>query len=230
MQGIHRWLGGIYRSPVNSPSQRPVTRSFDVSLICARVNGRVNRREAVDLRRHRAPLDVIVMRGILVNAIRPGSLFINSKIFQSFVIFRWQSLILQKYGTYSLNPVHICQVAPQLSCQYVRHVAPKNSFNIYNGLSLIRRQNFTRTILTFNWTPSNKHPWNFNNNTLSFFFSKTYLKTSSAKCWSVCSRLYGLPCHTSDASVHLQNREINIFGNLGINTLRDVITRSLVGH
>ena len=44
------------------PSQRPVTRSFDVSLICARINGWVNNREAGDLRRHGVHYDVIVMR------------------------------------------------------------------------------------------------------------------------------------------------------------------------
>ena len=32
------------------------------SLICARINGRVNNSEAGDLRRHRAHCDVIVMR------------------------------------------------------------------------------------------------------------------------------------------------------------------------
>ena len=43
------------------PTQRPVTRSFDVSLIYASINGWVNNREAGDLRRHRAQYDVIVM-------------------------------------------------------------------------------------------------------------------------------------------------------------------------
>ena len=42
------------------PTQRPVTRSFDV-LICAWINGSVNNREASDLRRRRAHYDVIVM-------------------------------------------------------------------------------------------------------------------------------------------------------------------------
>ena len=52
---------------VNSPvpgeftAQRPVTRSFDVSLIYARINGWVNNGETGDLRRHRAHYDVIVM-------------------------------------------------------------------------------------------------------------------------------------------------------------------------
>ena len=56
-------------SPVTGefPAQRPVTRSFDVSLICARINGCVNNGEAGDLRRHRAHYDVIVMHRRLGN-------------------------------------------------------------------------------------------------------------------------------------------------------------------
>ena len=50
-------------SPVTGefPAQRPVTRSFDASLICAWINGSVNNGEAGDLRRYRAHYDVIVM-------------------------------------------------------------------------------------------------------------------------------------------------------------------------
>ena len=50
-------------SPVTSefPSQRPVTRSFDVSLICAWTDDWVNNRNASDLRRHRAHYGVTVM-------------------------------------------------------------------------------------------------------------------------------------------------------------------------
>ena len=47
----HRWI----------PSQKPVKRSFDVSLICASINGWVNNREAGDLRPHRAHYDIIVV-------------------------------------------------------------------------------------------------------------------------------------------------------------------------
>ena len=43
------------------PAQRPVTRSFDVFLICTWINGWVNNREAGDLRRHNAHYDVTVM-------------------------------------------------------------------------------------------------------------------------------------------------------------------------
>ena len=57
------------------PSQRPVTRSFDVSLICAWINGWVNNREAGDLRRHRAHCDVTVM--IRVSQVRSSDLVAN---------------------------------------------------------------------------------------------------------------------------------------------------------
>ena len=44
------------------PSQRPVTRSFDVCFfICTWINGWVNNRDAGDLRRHRLHYDVTVM-------------------------------------------------------------------------------------------------------------------------------------------------------------------------
>ena len=40
------------------PAQRPVTRSFDIPLICAWINGWVNNGKVGDLRRHRAHYDV----------------------------------------------------------------------------------------------------------------------------------------------------------------------------
>ena len=43
------------------PSQRPVTQSFGVFLICAWTNSWVNNQDAGDLRRHRTHHDVIVM-------------------------------------------------------------------------------------------------------------------------------------------------------------------------
>ena len=50
-------------SPVSGevPAQRPVTRSFGISLICAWINGWVNNREAGVLRRYHAHYDVTVM-------------------------------------------------------------------------------------------------------------------------------------------------------------------------
>ena len=49
--------------PVNGgfPSQRPVTRSFDVTLIRAWTYGWANNRDAGDSRRHRAHYDVTEM-------------------------------------------------------------------------------------------------------------------------------------------------------------------------
>ena len=47
--------------PAEFPAQRPVTRSFDVSLICVWINGWVNNREAGDLRRYHAHYDATVM-------------------------------------------------------------------------------------------------------------------------------------------------------------------------
>ena len=53
----------VGNSPVNGefPAQRPVTRSFDVSLIWAWINDWVNNHEAGDLRRHHAHYDVTMM-------------------------------------------------------------------------------------------------------------------------------------------------------------------------
>ena len=53
-------------SPVSGefPTQRPVTRSFDDSLTCARIIGWVNNPEAGDVRRHRAHYDVIVINTV----------------------------------------------------------------------------------------------------------------------------------------------------------------------
>ena len=51
-------------SPVTGEffAQRPVTRSFDVSLICASINDWVNNREAGDFRHHHAHYDRTVMK------------------------------------------------------------------------------------------------------------------------------------------------------------------------
>ena len=50
-----------HRSPVNSPHKGQWRGALMFSLICARINGWVNNREAGDLRRHRAHHDVTVM-------------------------------------------------------------------------------------------------------------------------------------------------------------------------
>ena len=54
-------LCGEFTGPGEFPTQRPVTRSFDVFLICVWINDWINNREPGDLRRYRAHSDVIVM-------------------------------------------------------------------------------------------------------------------------------------------------------------------------
>ena len=61
VRGIHWWLRGIHRSPVNSPHTDQWRGVLMFSLICAWTNGWVNNQNAGDLRRHRAHYDVTVM-------------------------------------------------------------------------------------------------------------------------------------------------------------------------
>ena len=56
------FVRGIHRSPVNSPHKSQCHGALMFSLICARINGWVNNREAGDLRRHRGHYGVSVMR------------------------------------------------------------------------------------------------------------------------------------------------------------------------
>ena len=55
------FVRGIHRSPVNSPHKGQWRGALMFTLICARINGWVNNREAGDLRRYRAHYDVTVM-------------------------------------------------------------------------------------------------------------------------------------------------------------------------
>ena len=55
------FVRGIHRSPVNTPHKGQWRGALMFTLICARINGWVNNREAGDLRRYRAHYDVIVM-------------------------------------------------------------------------------------------------------------------------------------------------------------------------
>ena len=61
VRGIHRWLRGIHRSPVNSPHTDQWRGALMFSLITAWTNGWVNNQDAGDSRRHRAHYDVTVM-------------------------------------------------------------------------------------------------------------------------------------------------------------------------
>ena len=56
---------GIRRSPVNSPHKGQCRGVSMFSMICAWINGIVNNREVVDLRRHRTYYDVTVMNNVM---------------------------------------------------------------------------------------------------------------------------------------------------------------------
>ena len=55
------FVRGIHRSPVNSPHKGQWRGALIFTLICVWINGWVNNREAVDLRRYRTHYDVTVM-------------------------------------------------------------------------------------------------------------------------------------------------------------------------
>ena len=57
---------GIHRSPVNSPHKGQWRGALMFSLMCARINGWVNKGETGDLRRYLAHYDVIVMQGVVI--------------------------------------------------------------------------------------------------------------------------------------------------------------------
>ena len=60
------FVRGIHRSPVNSPHKGQWRGALMFTLICARINGWVNNREAGDLRRYSTHYDVIVMYIIIL--------------------------------------------------------------------------------------------------------------------------------------------------------------------
>ena len=59
------FVRGIHRSTGNSPHKGQWRGALIFSLICAWLNGWTNNRDGGDLRRHRAPLDVIVVTYLL---------------------------------------------------------------------------------------------------------------------------------------------------------------------
>ena len=63
------FVWGIHRSPVNSPHESQWRGALMFSLICSGINGRVNNREAGDLRCYRAHYDVTVMQSCTIVSI-----------------------------------------------------------------------------------------------------------------------------------------------------------------
>ena len=66
------FVRGIHRSPVHSPHKGQWRGALMFTLICARINGWVNNREAGDIRRHCTHYDVIIMgNALLADGIKP---------------------------------------------------------------------------------------------------------------------------------------------------------------
>ena len=65
------FVQGIHRFPMNSPHKGQWRGALIFSLICARINGLVNNREAGDLQHYSAHYDVIVMLILTVMATSP---------------------------------------------------------------------------------------------------------------------------------------------------------------
>ena len=83
---IFRVTGHLCVEPVNSPHKGQWRGALMFSLICTRINGWVNNNEAVDLRRHRAHYDAIVM-----------ILFITTAIHSAIEGLRWIMIFGRKW-------------------------------------------------------------------------------------------------------------------------------------
>ena len=82
------FMRGIHRPPVNSPHKGQWRGALMSTLICARINGWVNNREAGDLRCHRAHYDVIVMPYLSELLHRNVSLFsVKLKNVDNYIIY-----------------------------------------------------------------------------------------------------------------------------------------------
>ena len=83
------FVWGIHWSPVNSPHKGQWRGVLMFTLICARINGWVNNREAGDLRRHGAHYDIIIM---LWTALTPSMQWFPSDIYHH-CIRHWLDII-----------------------------------------------------------------------------------------------------------------------------------------
>ena len=94
------YVRGIHRSPVNSPHKGQWRGALVFSLIGARINGWVNKREAGDLRRYHAHYDVIVMCNGLCYKELPARLSVSNldleKIHQTRNCVWYENLLVNK--------------------------------------------------------------------------------------------------------------------------------------
>ena len=122
-------LCGELTGPGEFPTQRPVTRSFDVFFfICVRINGWVNNREACDLRRHRAHYDVNIMKSTLP-LIRWPQLSIASQDFTN------TSLRHTQNSRHLTSRIYLCWQQDTLPQNVLRLISPLDAPNNTLGSS-----------------------------------------------------------------------------------------------
>ena len=98
------------RSPVNSPHKGQWREALMFTLICARINGWVNNREAGDSRRYRAHYDVIVMRWVLQTC---ASQSITVTLRRTVVLVLWQPFLQHRQKL--LTVAFLIQIASSIA-------------------------------------------------------------------------------------------------------------------
>ena len=104
------FVRGIHRSPVNYPHKGQWRGALTFSLVCTRINGWINNREAGDLRRYRGHYDVTVM--LLIHAVSPtedrecveGFIFIkpSRKTASWYTTQSWYNNMVSNYASYTI--------------------------------------------------------------------------------------------------------------------------------
>ena len=97
------FVGGIHRSPVNSPHKGQWRGAWMFSLTCVWIHGWVNSHAAGDLRRYRAHYDVIVMTWTNICLIKNWSprnkCYWNLNLKHFFPEFKCKCLLLRLFGS-----------------------------------------------------------------------------------------------------------------------------------
>ena len=122
------FVQGIHRSPVNSPHKGQWRGASMFTLICARINGWVNNREAGDLRRYRGHYGVTVMSSPYFKA-HPTMLtyciLITYRGRQLFNIFD-----IPAYFDISLDSIFAWDFRDKLSSKITKVFKPWNTFKL----------------------------------------------------------------------------------------------------
>ena len=103
------FVQGIHRSPVNSPQKGQWRGVLIFSLICARINGWVNNRDAGDLRRRCAHSDVTVMEMWMLKPVGLKMLFQKNGLpgawlswYFSWKILFWKTLVQVRWNIWTI--------------------------------------------------------------------------------------------------------------------------------